>query len=71
MLPTSDIKGVGPAMAEALAGQGIKSIEDLAKSDTQDLIALPGIGEARARRLIAASQIISRTGFCRGYSGRR
>ena len=46
------ITGVGPAMAEKLFSQGIKSIAMLAAVEPEVLSAIPGIGEKTARQWI-------------------
>ncbi len=53
---TTDIKGVGPSMAAALSDLGIKSAEDLARCESDDLVAIPGIGTQRAHNLIKAAK---------------
>ena len=55
MAQLTGLKGVGPALASALAEHGITSAEKLAAATAQDLTAVPGIGQARARMLIAAA----------------
>jgi N utilization substance protein A len=47
------ITGVGPAMAEKLFSQGIKSIAMLAAVEPEVLSAIPGIGEKTAQQWIA------------------
>ncbi len=55
MAELTDLKGVGPALAETLAKAGLCSPAQIAASTVEQLVAVPGIGEARARMLIAAA----------------
>ena len=45
------LKGVGRARARILYDRGIKGMKDLAKMDVNDLGAIPGIGQALARKI--------------------
>ena len=57
----ADLKGVGPALADALSKSGITSTDQVAKASVEDLTAVPGIGPARARMLIAAAEALGGT----------
>ena len=50
------VKGVGPTTAAALADNGFRTAEKLARAGTADIIVISGIGEARAQALIAAAR---------------
>jgi len=58
MASISEVKGIGPATAKALAAKGFKTAEKLAKAGTADVIVVSGIGDARANALIAAAQAL-------------
>lgn len=61
-MPTSLnlVKGIGPATAEKLADAGVASAEDLAASTPDQLAAVPGFGESRAKQVIAhARQLVT------------
>ncbi len=47
------VPGIGPAMAEKLFAQGIKSVAMLAVMETEALSAIPGVGEKTATEWIA------------------
>jgi NAD-dependent DNA ligase len=50
-----DIPGIGPAAAATLAEHRIRGIATLAKAPVEKIAAIPGFGEARATRVIAAA----------------
>lgn len=51
-----EIKGIGPALAKACAANGYGSVETIAAAVLNDLVAVPGINEAKAKLVIAAAQ---------------
>jgi len=51
----TDINGIGPAAAEALAEHRIRTVASLAKASVEKVNAVPGFSEARAVRVIAAA----------------
>ena len=55
MHPLADLKGVGPALANALSKHGISTAEQIASASVEEITAVPGIGPARARMLISAA----------------
>ncbi len=57
----ADLKGVGPALADALFKSGISSADQIAKASVEELTAVPGIGPARARMLIVAAEALGGT----------
>ncbi len=56
--PITDIPGIGPATAEALAAGGFVSAEAIANSDVASLSSVPGFGPVRSERTIAAAKAI-------------
>lgn len=56
MLTVFDVKGVGPTTGTGLSEKGITTAEQLAQAEVADLLSVPGIGEARAKVLIAAAK---------------
>lgn len=50
-LELTDIRGVGSVLAHRLEAAGLQSVELVAASDMETLLAVPGIGEATALRL--------------------
>lgn len=48
----SNLSGVGPKLKEILEGAGFLKVEDVASSDISKLCEVPGIGKARAAKLI-------------------
>jgi N utilization substance protein A len=50
------LPGVGISMADALYESGFYSAEEVSNSSAEDLIQVRGIGEEKARKLIAAAQ---------------
>ena len=51
----TDITGIGPAAAAALAEQGFSSLKALAKASVEQVSAVPGFSAARAQKVIAAA----------------
>ena len=58
-MPTSvlQVKGIGPATAEKLAAAGFTSAEDIADASYEQLTAVPGFAESRARQIIANARL--------------
>ncbi len=56
MRELTEIKGVGPVLAKACVDNGFDNVERVAAAMLHDLIAVPGINEAKARLVIAAAQ---------------
>ena len=52
----TEIKGVGPVLAKACADNGYTDVEQIAAAMLHDLVAVPGISEAKAKLVIAAAQ---------------
>ncbi len=52
------ISGIGVSMADALFAKGLYSVEELATAEIEDLIQIRGIGEEKARQLIANAKAI-------------
>ncbi len=50
------LPGVGPAMEKRLQEAGIKTVQDLAALTLEQLLAVEGIGEKTAQKLLAAAQ---------------
>ena len=50
-----DVPGLGPKTAEYLVGQGITSAEELLEAGLAVLIAAPGFGDGRARKVLDAA----------------
>jgi N utilization substance protein A len=48
----TELPGVGKKLKERLAANGIESIQDLAKTSLEDLVAIEGVGKKRAESLI-------------------
>ncbi len=56
MNPTmTDVPGIGPAAAEALAEHRIKTLRALASASLEKIAAVPGFSEARAAKVKAAA----------------
>ncbi len=54
------VRGIGPTAAERLLNAGIKSIEDIANSKTEELAWTKGIGMISAKRIIQnANELIN------------
>lgn len=53
-----EIKGVGPVLAKAFTDNGYGSIRKIATAMLSDLVAVPGISEAKAKILIGAAQAL-------------
>ena len=51
----TDIPGIGPAAAAALAEHRIRTVASLAKASVEKVSAVPGFSEARASKTIAAA----------------
>jgi hypothetical protein len=51
----TDITGIGPAAAEALAEHRIKTVARLATASVETITAIPGFSAARAESVIAAA----------------
>lgn len=51
----TSVKGIGPATAAALRAAGFDSVAAAAEADLEELVAIPGVGRARATRVIAAA----------------
>jgi hypothetical protein len=51
----TDITGIGPAAAAALAEKGIKSLRSLARASVERVSTVPGFSPARAQKVIAAA----------------
>ncbi len=54
----ADLPGVGPKMKEALEEKGYKSVDIVARLNVEDLMAIRGVGEKTAQKLIEAAQEI-------------
>jgi N utilization substance protein A len=53
------LPGVGVSMADALYEKGLFSAEEISRATLEDLIQIRGIGEEKAKKLIAAaSQLV-------------
>ncbi len=53
-----DIKGVGPVLAKACADKGYNNVREIAAAMLNDLVAGPGVSEARAKLLIGSAQAL-------------
>ena len=51
-----EVKGIGPATAETLAGHGFKTARELARAKVDQLTALSGFSETRAAQVILEAQ---------------
>lgn len=58
----TEIKGVGPVLAKACVDKGFDNVERIAVAVLNDLVAVPGISEARARLVITAAQNLLQNG---------
>ncbi len=56
------VKGIGPATAEKLATAGLTTAEDLAATTPEQLGAVPGFGEFRAKQVIAHARQLASEG---------
>lgn len=54
----SNLSGVGPKLREILEGAGFLKVEDVASSDISKMCEVPGIGKARAAKLIEEAKKI-------------
>ena len=63
-MPTSLtlVKGIGPVTAEKLAAAGLATVEDLAATTPEQLGAVPGFGEFRAKQVIAHARQLASEG---------
>lgn len=52
----TEIRGLGPELAEALVESGIDTIADVAMTSTEELESYPGIGPASAAKILASAQ---------------
>jgi N utilization substance protein A len=52
----SELPGVGKKLQEKLSGAGIESVQDLAKSSTEALTQIEGIGQKKAASLVEAAK---------------
>ena len=53
-----EIKGVGPVLGLACTQSGYNSVKKLAAASVAELSEVPGVGQAKARSLIAAAQLL-------------
>jgi len=51
----TDISGIGPAAANALAEHGIHNLKALAKAGVEQVSSVPGFSDVRSRKVIAAA----------------
>ncbi|WP_417676930.1 helix-hairpin-helix domain-containing protein [Pseudodonghicola sp.] len=58
MSKLTDIRGIGPARAAVLAGNGYTSVEALAKARPEELAAINGIGLPLAKDMIKAAKAL-------------
>jgi len=58
-IPITEIKGIGPQTARALAEQGYNTAEDLAAAQPSDLTTIPGFGAVRANFVIEAAKTLT------------
>ena len=49
----TDLDGIGSALADRLTNEGYDTVEDLADATREDLLAIDGLGERRARFIMA------------------
>jgi N utilization substance protein A len=54
--PLTELSGVGEKIAKLLEEAGFKSIEDLVSSSTEALMAIPGVGEKTAQKIIKGAR---------------
>ena len=52
----SELKGVGPKLAQELRNIAVKSVQDLVKMKRNMLLQVPGIGPATAKKLLVAAR---------------
>lgn len=55
----TDIAGIGPAAATALAEHGFSSIESISATSVEKLALVPGFSTARAAKVIAAASALA------------
>lgn len=59
LIGLKEIPGIKDEVIEALTGEGIYSVQELAEKDPEDLVIIKGIGAKTAERLIdAANEIL-------------
>ncbi len=58
----TDIAGIGPAVAAALRAGGFKTVDAVAKATPTALIAIRGIGAAKARTVVASAKRVAKAG---------
>jgi N utilization substance protein A len=51
-----ELRGVGPKLAGELRSMGVKSVQELVKMKTDQLLNVPGIGSATAEKLLEAAK---------------
>jgi Holliday junction resolvasome RuvABC DNA-binding subunit len=56
MKSLESVKGIGPYLAKGLAAHGLSSPKALATAAPAEVASIPGIGPARAARLVLAAQ---------------
>lgn len=56
MTTTLKIKGIGKSTRSILAERGIFSVEELANADLDQLLKIPGLGHAKATRMVRAAR---------------
>ena len=67
----TDVRGIGPSMAQALEAQGIRTVAALAKAKVDKVTAAPGFGEIRAAEVIAAAAaLLAAAGAPRAATGK-
>ncbi|EEX10386.1 helix-hairpin-helix DNA-binding protein, class 1 [Ruegeria lacuscaerulensis ITI-1157] len=60
MTSVTNVRGVGKSLGQELSRRGIKTAQDLAGADPENLVAIPRIGSRRAQALIlAANQTVA------------
>ncbi|MBT3720147.1 DNA repair and recombination protein RadA, partial [archaeon] len=58
-----DLPGVGPATADKLSVSGFESLMAIAVATPGELVEASGVGEAAAKKIIAAARTAMRMGF--------
>ena len=54
----NEIKGVGPVLVLACTESGFGSVKKVAAATVAELVTVPGVGEAKAKSLIGAAQLL-------------